>query len=215
MILSRSIEFIYYSLLTLLAVKSVISLWQTGFSARRFLDVYIILTAILELCGYYFIIRNIMGQTGLVYNFYCLFSMIMFYLLYRKGSAVANHKVLDAALVSALFFYFFRTEFYGTDFDTSIGIVISLYYISIALSWFYYKIKTFSPYKITDDPFFWVSTALLLWSCFFIFRVVPMFFFSIYDREFLGQLHVAQNAVNIVMYLLIFISLKKGKRWNE
>jgi hypothetical protein len=70
----------------------------------------------------------------------------------------------------------------------------------------------FDENKITDDPAFWISTALLMWSCFFIFRVTPMFFFAENDYEFLQFLKAGQNVINIFMYAMFYFSLMKYEK---
>ncbi|KQW98810.1 hypothetical protein ASC72_11785 [Flavobacterium sp. Root420] len=75
--------------------------------------------------------------------------------------------------------------------------------------WFYQKIAFPSKDKIIDDPNFWTSTALLLWSCFFIFRVIPRYFFDTIDKDFLILLRELVYIINSIMYLLFFKALMK------
>lgn len=80
--------------------------------------------------------------------------------------------------------------------------------------WFYQKISFFDEHKIIDDPGFWISAALLMWSCFFLFRVTPMFYFAKKDNEFLEFLKIGQNIINIGMYSMFYISLLKYEKLN-
>ncbi|MCS3530971.1 signal transduction histidine kinase [Chryseobacterium sp. JUb7] len=210
--ISAVIEAIYYSLLLFLAIKSIVLIFQNGFVARNFLSVYIICTASLELYSYTLSIFNGGSADGVLYNFYSLLSILLFYVLYLNSFKEKNIKVLRVIFFGIVIFYFCFTDFYKSDFDISIGILISLYYISVSLLWFSHKIRSFDEYKITDDPYFWISTGLLLWSCFFIFRVVPMFFLDVHDKEFLYLLRTFQNVINILMYLMLFISMMKYER---
>lgn len=116
------------------------------------------------------------------------------------------------ATLASLAYILIITNFSGEEFDNKIGITITLFYITISLLWFYHKILFFDQRKITDDPAFWVSTALLMWSCFFIFRVTPMFYFAKEDEEFLEFLKIGQNFINIGMYVMFYISLKQYKK---
>lgn len=65
---------------------------------------------------------------------------------------------------------------------------------------------------MNSDPIFWISTALLMWSCFFLFRVTPMFYFAKEDNEFLQFLRVGQNIINIGMYIMFYVALMKYEK---
>lgn len=210
--ISLIIEVIYYMLLLFLAIKSIASIRQENFIARCFLKIYIIFTALLELCSYALLITHPEISTGIFYNFYCLFNIVIFYFFYRIYFHQRNLKIFTLIFFSTLLFYFCSTKFYKSDFDVSVGITISLYYISASLLWFYQKVKAFDEYKITDDPVFLISTALLMWSCFFIFRVTPMFLFDETDKGFSQFLRTFQYAINILMYSMFYISMIKFER---
>ncbi|KQT22856.1 hypothetical protein ASG22_13985 [Chryseobacterium sp. Leaf405] len=211
MILSKIIEVIYYLLLLFLAIRSIISIRYNGFIAKNFLNVYIIITAGLELYSYVLLISK-QSPKGILYNFYCLLSILLFYFFYRIYFKRIYLKLFNLIFFSVLFFYLCCTNFYKSDFDVSIGILISLYYIGVSLLWFYYKINSFDEYEITSDPYFWISTGLLMWSCFFLFRVIPMFYFAKVDNEFLEFLHLGQNIINICMYSMFYLALIKYER---
>lgn len=208
----KIIEIIYYLILLFLAIKSILLIVKYGFIARNFLSIYIVFTAALELYSYVKLLIDENSSTGMIYNFYCIFSIFLFYIYFIKIFQKVQKFIFQFIFASIIIYYFLLTKFYLSQFDISIGILISLYYISISLLWFYQKIITFDESKITDDPVFWVSTALLLWSCFFIFRVTPMFFLDAHDKAFLEFLRTTQNIVNILMYLMFYISLIKYER---
>ncbi len=54
-----------------------------------------------------------------------------------------------------------------------------------------------------------------MWSCFFVFRVTPMFYFAKEDKEFLDFLRDGQNIINIIMYAMFYISLLKYEKLNN
>ncbi|WP_345145952.1 hypothetical protein [Flavobacterium ginsengiterrae] len=89
---------------------------------------------------------------------------------------------------------------------------LPIFYILYSMLWFLQKITLTSEDKITDDPNFWISTALLLWSCFFIFRVIPRDLLNIEDKEFLILLREFLYGINCIMYLLFFKGLIKYER---
>lgn len=207
--ISLIIEITYYSVLFLLAIKSVFDFKKYGFAGLKFLNVYIIVTACLEIYSYVLLNIDVSISTGILYNFYCLFSIGFFYFFYRKIFEKLRKRSLDIIFTASLLVYFGFTKFYKTDFDITIGVLISLFYIIVSLLWFYQKIMLFDENKITSDPVFWISTAILMWSCFFVFRSVPMFLFNKIDPEFLKLIRVNQNIINIIMYALLYVGMKK------
>jgi hypothetical protein len=84
-----------------------------------------------------------------------------------------------------------------------------LFYIFNAILWFYQKLKLPVEGKITNDPNFWIATALLFWSTYIIFRFTPMYLFEKEDLFFLGILRKISSVVNLVMYLLFYVALVK------
>ncbi|WP_132034742.1 hypothetical protein [Flavobacterium circumlabens] len=101
------------------------------------------------------------------------------------------------------------TNFLVENLDSKLVIALPIFYILNTMLWFYQKIALPSEGKITDDPIFWISAALLLWGCFFIFRVIPRYLFDSTDQGFLILLRELVYIVNSIMYLLFFKGLMK------
>lgn len=210
--ISKYIDLIYYLIITILAIKSILYTRRIGFIVQNFLGLYIIVTAVLEIyCLIAFKVDNDIA-VGFLYNIYCLFCIIFFWYYYQRVYTKKLIHVSNVILVLSLIFYFFFTTFYNRHFDIKIGILISFYYVFYSLLWFYHKISNIKEMKITDDPYFWVSSALLMWSCFFIFRSIPMFFFNTEDKQFLQILKTIMNLVNILMYIMFYVAILKIKR---
>ena len=106
------------------------------------------------------------------------------------------------------------TKFLEEDFDSKLGIIGALFFIINSLFWFYQKLNSFDSEKIIEDPHFWVSSGLLPWSVFFIFRVVPMYLFNDIDKGFLHVLKIVLNIINIIMYSMFYIALRKFENNN-
>ncbi|WP_143736260.1 hypothetical protein [Moheibacter sediminis] len=104
------------------------------------------------------------------------------------------------------------TKVSGFIFDYRIVIAATLFSILNTLLWFYQKINSNDTQKITEDPSFWISTGLLLWSVFSIFRIVPMFLLSNIDEEFHEFLRMVMYIVNIIMYGMFYIALLKYEK---
>lgn len=207
--IAKYIDIFYYVIILLLALKSIFFTKRIDFAIQSFLGVYIIVTAILEMyCLVIFKIDN-KAIIGFWYNIYCFFCILFFRYYYRN---IFKNRFSNIIFISSILFYLIFTKFYSKEFDIKIGILISLYYIFCSLVWFYKKISSINEAPITNDPDFWVSTGILMWSSFFIFRVIPMFFLRENDQQFLDVLRTIQNFINILMYLMFFIAMIKYER---
>lgn len=202
----------YYIILIITAIKSILLCRKYNLSAQNFLFIYLLYTIITELISrvriYYF--QTL--QSGFIYNAYFIFCIAFFFLYYfkiiQRPYKAAILLITTLFLLSVIFF----SRLFQLDFDYRLGIILPLFYISIGLVWFYQKILLPTAYKITDDPNFWVSVALILWSCFFLFRSVPMYYFNINDKAFLHQLKNILYIVNAIMYTLFYIALTKYEK---
>lgn len=206
---------VYKIVLLSTLIKSYILGRKYSFSAQDYLFIYFIVTFVNECISF---IRNIIDpdvKVGLQYNLYFIFCILYFSMFFLKLFSGISKMLLVMATLGALAYIFISTNFSGEKFDNKIGITITLFYITISLLWFYYKILFFDKRKITDDPAFWISTALLMWSCFFLFRVTPMFYFAKEDKDFLEFLKVGQNFINIGMYMMFYISLIQYKKMSH
>ena len=206
------IGIIYKLFLFFPVFKSFILGRKYFFSTQNYLFVYLLITCINEWVSF---IRNCINpnvKVGLQYNLYFIFSILFFSFYSNKNFTNTLKKISSVSTILSVGFVIIYTNFSGEDFDKNIGITVTLFYILNSLLWFYQKISFFDEHKITDDPAFWVFTALLMWSCFFIFRVTPMFFFAKTDNEFLKFLKIGQNIINILMYFMFYISLRKYEK---
>jgi len=209
------IGIIYKILLLFPLIKSFYLGRKYSFSAQNYLFVYFLTTFMNEWLSFTRDQCNPDVKVGLQYNLYFIFCIVFFYFYYSLLFKGIIKKIALLSTVLSLGYIFFCTHFLENDFDKRIGITITLFYIMNAMLWFYQKISFFDEHKITNDPVFWISTALLMWSCFFIFRVTPMFFFAQNDNEFLQFLKVGQNIINIVMYSMFYIALIKYERQSN
>lgn len=206
------IGIIYKIILLVPLVKSFYLGRRSSFSAQNYIFIYLLLTLVNEWSSF---IRNQLNpdvKVGIQYHLYFIFCILFFHFFYSYRFKYLFKKISTGVTILSLSYIFFFTNFLENDFDKKIGIAITLFYIIVSMLWFCQKITFFDEYRITDDPTFWISTALLMWSCFFIFRVTPMFFFAKNDNEFLQFLKVGQNIINIIMYSMFYISLIKYEK---
>lgn len=183
---------------------------KNGFSAQNNLFFYLFATVLVEV--YSFVVDKINESIliGLQYNLYLMFVTVFFYYFYSKSFYSKIPKVLSKiSLLICLLFILFFTKFLGLDFDEKIAIAVMLFLIVHSIIWYCNKLFSVNDDKIFNDPNFWVSSGLLLWSCFGIFRCLPMYYFYNHDKEFSNFIKSNFDVVNIILYLLIFISLFK------
>lgn len=203
-------NYVYNILLIVVLYKSFILGRKYGFSVQNNLFIYLLLTVIVE--TYSFIIDKIDENIiiGLQYNLYLPLICIFFYYFYSKSFHIEIIKTLSKiSFLLCLAFIIFLTNFSGLDFDEKIAIAVMLFLICQSILWYSNKILTANEAKILNDPNFWISSGLLLWSCFGIFRCLPMYYFYYNDEEFSDFIKSNFDIVNIVFYSMIFISLLK------
>ncbi|UFH31000.1 hypothetical protein LNP04_13555 [Chryseobacterium sp. C-71] len=206
------IGIIYKIILLLVAIKSYILSRRYSLSAQNYLLIYLAVSFLTDTVSFLLYIIYPESKIGLLYNLYDIFSIIYFYFYFSKILINNLKKISFFTTIIVLIHILFFSNFLDLDFDKNIGIALLSFFIVNSILWFYQKISFFDEYKITEDPTFWISTALLMWSCFFLFRVAPMFYFAKEDKEFLQFLREGQNIINIGMYIMFYISLIKYEK---
>jgi len=140
---------------------------------------------------------------------YILFSILYFGIIYHKSIVNKSFRILNFILLIFLIFlniYKFQDQnIEKINFIPIISLPILFIYLSI--SWYLFKLKNVDETKITDSFLFWISSGILIWSVFFIFRAIPMYFLQENDPRLLSFVIAAFSVVNIVTYLLFLIGL--------
>ncbi len=193
-------------------LKSIVQAIQTKGKNQNYLFVYLTVTFLCEFSALVMDFFSINQWNGLQYNLYVMFCIFFFTYFYLR---LLTNKIRHAAIlvfVLTLAYIIVQTRFYEQEFDVKIGVSFAMYSILLSLLWFYQKLMSISISGILDDANFWVSTAILMWSCFFLFRVVPMYFLYTKDKEFLTILKTILDTVNIIMYIFFFMALLKYKQ---
>lgn len=201
------IGIIYKIVLVSVTIKAYILGRKQGFAAQNFIFLYLIVSTINDVSSFTRDYINPNVKVGLQYNFYFILIIIFFWFYYSrifiKTLKIISHIAFWGAILSIALF----TKFLGQDFDSNLGIIVALFFIINTLLWYFQKLNSFGDEKISDDPHFWVSSGLLLWSVFFIFRVAPMYLFNDIDKEFLQVLKIVLNIINIIMYSMFYVAL--------
>lgn len=198
---------IYEIILLITLLKSMVLVRKFSLSSQNFLFIYLLVTFLVELSSLIIILTK--KDWSFQYTIYCVFCIIFFWFYYTKSFQKKLSKKVNILSITLVISILIFKNLFTETLDSMLVIALPLFYIVYVMLWFYQKISLPSEAKITDDPVFWISTALLLWSCFFIFRVIPRDFFNIEDKAFLELLREFLYAINCVMYLLFFKALFK------
>lgn len=211
-----SLQFIYLTILFLVASFSLFLCFKKGKKHQEFLCFYLGISFLLEFLMYVFqLIFKSSANFGFLYNLYILFCSIFFLGYFNRNQnrnlTKINNAIFSLLLLVYLFFIFKNYQ----EVNQVIGIAFALVYIFYSLIWFYGKIKYPNLKSITNDPKFWISFALLFWGVFFILRIIPRYLFSKIDAEVLIVSQSFFFIVNCIFYSLFFVSLIKYNKSND
>lgn len=162
--------------------------------------VYFSVVFIVEINSFLDLFKN----TNSIYTIANIFYICFFSYYFFKENSKKIFLILGILGVFSQIYFLFSSD---KSYPVEIGIIVSIIYIFISLVWFYLQIKSPQNFAIHKIRLFWVSLSLLLWAVFFIFRIIPMYWFAINDIMFLKQLTVAYKIVTILSYLLFLRSL--------
>lgn len=162
--------------------------------------VYFSVVFIVEINSFLDLFKN----TNSIYTIANIFYICFFSYYFFKENSKKIFLILGILGVFSQIYFLFSSD---KSYPVEIGIIVSIIYIFISLIWFYLQIKSPQNFAIHKIRLFWVSLSLLLWAVFFIFRIIPMYWFAINDIMFLKQLTVAYKIVTILSYLLFLRSL--------
>ncbi|QSW88058.1 hypothetical protein J0383_17510 [Flavobacterium endoglycinae] len=202
------LQILYICCLVAATIKATVLGWRYSLQFQNYLAVYLIGTLGLEFYGS---IKTLLKQFNFAvfFNIYAVFC-ILFFGVYFSRVYIRTFKRIGIFATSGLLLYLlFFVEILSKQFLPQLGILVALFYIFNSILWFFQKLKLPVEGKITDDPNFWISTALLFWSTYIIFRFTPMYLFEKEDQIFLNILRKIGSVVNFIMYALFYFSLLK------
>jgi hypothetical protein len=187
----------------LLLIILVIALKHDWVAIRQF-PIYIIGVLVIELTYYSSIYVNPKLNISFIYNFYYLLSLSYFYYFFTYNlkdtiiKTIYSFLFLFCLTLNIVFFYS-----YGIlNFQYRYIIVLALFNIAYSLIWLLNQINNPDKYAIQRKMEFWFCCGLLLWSCFAIFRLIPMYLFQKKDPYFSYVLKNIFIIINIITYLL-------------
>jgi hypothetical protein len=207
--------YIYNILLLILVLFSFYCGIKRGFKAQHYLFVYLFVTFLIDVLFQLKIIwKNTPSFNGVYYKYYFLFCINYFayfyYLIWdkiRRKIALGLGVILTIGIILTV-------DFSHPFFENQLSISLPVFYVLISLIWFHFKLTRKEESGILDDPYFWISSGLILWGGFFLFRIIPAKYLYENDVEFNQFLKFLNYIVSCIMYLLFFVALLKFKR-NE
>lgn len=139
---------------------------------------------------------------------YIVLSLIYFSVIYFRNIHYQVFKIFIiccSSLLIILNFIEFQMDIKQLSFISIISLPVLFIFLSI--SWLMYKLKNVDDKSITESFLFWISSGILIWSVFFIFRAIPMYFLQKNDSQLLSFLTMTFSIVNVMVYLLFLIGL--------
>lgn len=133
-----------------------------------------------------------------VYTYGSFIYILLFAFFYVKKLPDQKYIIFALAILTCLSSTYFIINS-KESFAIGLGMSMAAYYFSISLLWFMVQIRNSDSIFITEKQGFWVSAGNLVWSLFFLFRIIPMYWLDENDKEFLMMI------VNIYT-LSLFIS---------
>ncbi len=192
------LDIIYYCIMSFNLIVSIVlkRLW------KQYFWLYFAVTIFIEglvSCKIPFI-------TMRVYNFLDIFCIVYFGWLY--GRELRDWKLIKVFalffVLSGIIFIFFS----NTNYSTVTGFLYSIFLIFISLLWCYRKVsEKESKDNIINLAFFWISSALLIWAVFYIFRMFPMYLFVKSDLVFSYFIKTLFQIITILSYILFLKGL--------
>ncbi len=159
---------------------------------------------------------QIIGQNISIF-IYTLFSIGYFFNVYIRRFKIEYIRYLIVILTICIFtfgiFSQFSKGFHILNINFLVGLAI--YYIILSLCWFLQKVMDLDSGRMSEDFTFWISSGILLWGCFFIFRVLPTYLFNSQDPRFLIMIQNIFTGVNILTYWILFLGLAKILKKNN
>lgn len=201
---------IYYIVFLITVVKSIMILRKNAFFSQNLFFVFLVVNFLID----FFSEINFITSKAIQYNYLNVFNIVFFVFFYFKQ--IKSKFLLILILTSTLICIYFTSHFFYFDkYNLSLAIIYCVANVFYVLYWINLKLNNVSEIKIIDDPLFWISISLLVWSCFFLFRIIPMYLLDEEDKRFLKFLKNILLVINILVYTLIYIGLRKYKQKKD
>ena len=127
-----------------------------------------------------------------------------YFLNQNNGNKKTIYSIGSIAFIICVYFYTYEGL---ENYSTRAGTAMSITYIVYSLLWFLTQIISPDENSLLKKQAFWISSSLLIWAVFFIFRSIPMYWLNIHDHDFLVQINFGFHIITIFSYLLFLRGL--------
>jgi hypothetical protein len=154
-------------------------------------------------------------NNGVLYKYYLIFSINFFTFFYFQVFRKKRRIIVGSITLLLNIGLIITVDFTKPVFENQMSIALPMFYVFLALMWFHYKLTQDIEKKITEESYFWVSSGLLIWGGFFLFRVIPAKYLFENDPKFYDTLKNINFIISTIMYLLFFVALLKFKKQEK
>lgn len=172
---------------------------------NSYLYLYFLLILIIELLNKYSSLDGNRLYTIATFLYMSYFTYYYAQTMPRQKNFIIGLGVL--ANVLGLVFVFSTDQ----TFSVALGVTLSVFFVFLALFWFFNQINKANSVVITRKQAFWVSTALLVWSVIFLFRSSLMYWLEENDLEFLVLFDKIFKISVIITYFSFLIAVTRKK----
>ena len=172
---------------------------------NSYLYLYFLLILIIELLNKYSSLDGNRLYTIATFLYMSYFTYYYAQTMPRQRNFIIGLGVL--ANVLGLVFVFSTDQ----TFSVALGVTLSVFFVFLALFWFFNQINKANSVVITRKQAFWVSTALLVWSVIFLFRSSLMYWLEENDLEFLVLFDKIFKISVVITYFSFLIAVTRKK----
>lgn len=188
---------IYFTVILFCLAASLIN----KVSGQNFLWIYFLLVVIYELGLFKGLITpEIYNSSPLAY-----ISFFSFYYAYQPRRYKKTIYILGSTALGVCLYIFYTNGM--ASYSIEAGVAACIVYILFALLWFLAQLTNVDEISLLKKQAFWISVSLLIWSVFFLFRLIPMYWLNSNDIKFLIQINTAYQVLTILCYVIFLKAL--------
>ncbi|WP_347218218.1 hypothetical protein [Chryseobacterium sp.] len=148
-------------------------------------------------------------DSNYIFFFFIIISYLYFYYFFKENFSEKMYKKIWfwVFILFLAISFIFQIQNNFTQFSPVTIVLLPLFYIFGSMGWFAYILNQKIEGQIFNKMAFWISSGLLIWGVFFLFRGLPMYYFNKADPVFLVEISKVFTIINIITYLLFFRSL--------
>lgn len=199
-----------YEIVVLICFLYSVYLWiyKCKLKQQFYFFLYLLLIIVVDIIPVNFPTLIIINRNLLFWG-YIVISLIYFEMIYYKSNSNIFFRISSICFCGILIlFNVYELQISDAGKLNFLSIIsLPILFIYLSITWFIFKLNNVDDKSIINHFLFWISSGLLIWSVFFIFRAIPMYFLQKHDSQLLDFLVTTFSIVNIVMYLLFLIGL--------